>query len=123
MIKWIFPRPGDTFFGWIGRLILIICLVISPFALKVYVEEKYQPVEPPPYEWIGLDPSRPVSDISHRDYVNGIVYYRERGPYTEKTNTKRWESECKYTEEQIEDIFIDNDLINDYEYLYEMYRD
>jgi len=124
MIKWIFPRPGDTFLGWLGRLALICCAILGIGWILVYFQEKERQLDDtPPYEWIGLDPSRPVSDISHRDYVNGIVYYREPGPYIEKTNYRRWENECKYTEEDLENIFLDYDLANDYEMLYEKFRD
>jgi hypothetical protein len=59
------------------------------------------------YEWIGLDPNRPVSDISHRDYTNGIVYYREYGPYKGETKTVKWEFESKYTDIDIEELFPD----------------
>ena len=127
MIKWLFPRPGDSFLGWIGRIVLIFGSIFSVGALAVFIEEKFKPETSPPYEWIGLDPSRPASDISHRDYINGIVYYREYndpGPYVKKYNDNTTELiGGKYTAEDIEDIFIENDLANDYEYLYEMFRD
>ena len=123
MIKWLFPRPGDSFLGWVGRVALICCSILGVGWIIVFIEEKTKPEDPPPYEWKGLDPSRPVSDISHRDYINGIVYYREFGTYKGETKTVKWEAESKYTDIDIEELFLDYDFANDYEILYEKYRD
>jgi hypothetical protein len=79
--------------------------------------------DPPQKEWTGYDHTRPVSDISYRDYKTKTVYYRESGAYKGEINTEKWNTERKYSEEFLEEIFLDNDLANDYEDLYEKYRD
>jgi hypothetical protein len=123
MIKWIFPQPGDSFLGWIGRLFLIMMGIIGFAFFLAYLDERNQPVDQPQQEWKGYDHTRPVSDISHRDYSTKTVYYREPGPYKGTINTEKWKTEGKYSDEFIEEIFLDNDLANDYEDLYEKYRD
>jgi len=123
MIKWIFPQPGDSFLGWIGRLFLIFMGFIGFAFFLAYLDERNQPVDPPQQEWKGYDHTRPVSDISYRDYSTKTVYYREQVPYKGKINTEKWKTGGKYSNEFIEEIFLDNDLANDYEDLYEKYRD
>jgi len=122
MIKWIFPQPGDSFLGWIGRLFLIFCGLIAFLWVFGTLSDKWKTEDPPEPDWKGYDYSRPVSDISYRDYETKTVYYRPLGPYTGKL-PKPEKSTGKYSDEYLEEIFLDNDLANDYEDLYEKYRD
>jgi hypothetical protein len=122
MIKWIFPQPGDSFLGWIGRLFLIFMGLIGGLIFIGHIAEKNKPIDPPEPGWKGYDYSRPVSDIVYRDYETRTVYY-SKGPYTGPTLNKSNNSSSKYSEEYLEDIFLDNDMANDYDDLYEKYRD
>jgi hypothetical protein len=128
MIKWLFPRPGDSFLGWIGRLALIctitfIVLVTFGLMMNKYSQDATTETD---YEWIGLDPNRPVSDISHRDWNTGQVYYREYGPYETKIqNPFDYSLDLRLNgiEISIEDLFMEYQLEYEYEILYEMFRD
>jgi hypothetical protein len=82
-----------------------------------------QDEDPPQKEWTGYDPTRPVSDISYRDYKTKTVYYPPKGNYSGPPLFQENNSPSKYTDEYLEEIFLDNDLANDYEDLYEKYRD
>ncbi|MDR2972235.1 MAG: hypothetical protein LBU83_09955 [Bacteroidales bacterium] len=128
MIKWIFPRPGDSFVGWIGRVTLICTITFIILGTFGLIMNKYYQDDTivTDYEWIGLDPNRPVSDISHRDWKTGQVYYREYGPFENRIqNPSNSNLDIRVNGRQvsIEDLFIDYQLENDYEYLYEMFRD
>jgi len=128
MLKWIFPQPNDSFIGWLGRLFLICTITfIALGSLGLWLNNYFldDTVETD-YEWIGLDPSRPVSDISHRNWKTGEVFYRDLGPCEIKTKPAQHTTPIITVDGKIvsiEELFMDYQLEYDYEYLYEMFRD
>ena len=131
----IFPRPNESFGFYIFRTIL---LVVAIGALLIFLGNYSDKIkvdtDPPQKEWTGYDPTRPVSDISHRDYTNKVIYYRPKGDYvpteTEKQKQKKKSTERAKkqtyrdpTDEEILEYIRNNEGDFDIEEIYDKYRD
>lgn len=118
------PGKNETFVGWILRLTLYFVIFVAACILGTYLEDKHKP-EPKPYgsHRKNPEPSRPASDVLHDDYSTMTVTYRDTGRHVPKGKKREKTSSATYGGKTVEEIFLDNDLANDYEELYEMYRD
>ena len=132
----IFPRPGDSFGGWILRCTIIFTLffvVLSLLGDWANNPERKTPA-PPRKEWTGYDPTRPASDISHRDYTNKVFYYRPKEDYVpseaqqkqkekEAAEKKKRQNYRDPTDEEILEYIRNNEGDFDIEEIYDKYRD
>lgn len=120
----ITPGEDETFVGWILRLVSYIVVIVFVFVLGPCKEDEPEPERKQcGSPWKNLDPSRPLSDIIHLDYSTGIVTYCDTGKYIPKGEKRKITPSPTYGGKTLEEIFLDNDLANDYDDLYEMYRD